>query len=241
MSAAGDKMNCEEYQQAIAADPAFDGGAAHVVDCPACQSFRREIEALNIGIAKAMQIDVPPLQMPDLTNVERDNVVPMKKRSHKLLWFALAATVVLATSIGIRMSGMGQHYDSLPEAVLAHLDHEPRSLVVTNVGVSEEQLARAVPAKYARLDNSGPLITYARTCKINGEDVPHLVMQGEYGPVTVLLMPHEKIAEAMPVEGINVKGVILPVGDGSVAIIGEREERLGPIEQQIVNAVTWTT
>lgn len=242
MSATGSKMNCAEYQQAIAADPAFDGGAGHVADCPACQAFRRELQALNIGIARAMQIDVPPLRMPELPDIESGNVVPLRKRSHKPFWFAVAATVVLATSIGIRMSGMGdEHYDSLPEAVLAHVDHEPQSLVVTNVAVTEQQLESVVPAKYANLDSERALITYAMSCKINGHDVPHLVMQGERGPITILLMPFEKIDAPTPLEGANVKGVILPVGDGSVAIIGVREEQLDLIERQVVNAVTWTT
>jgi len=242
MSATGDEMNCEEYQQAIAADPAYDGGAAHVADCAACQSFRREMQALNLGIARAMQIDVPPLRMPELPDIEAGNVSPLRKRSRAPLWFALAATVVLATSIGIRMSGMGdEHYDNLAEAVLVHVDHEPQSLVVTNIAVTEQQLDSVVPAKYANLDSERALITYAMSCKINGHDVPHLVMQGEHGPITILLMPYEKVAAAIPLQGTNVKGVILPVGDGSIAIIGDRDEQLGPVEQQIMNAVTWTT
>jgi hypothetical protein len=241
MSATGDEMNCEEYQQAIAADPAYDGGAAHVADCAACQSFRREMQALNLGIARAMQIDVPPLRMPELPTIDNVVAAPVRKRSVKPYWFALAASLVLATSIGIRMSGVGQEYETLAEAVLAHVDHEPQSLVVTNVAVSEEQLAGVVPAKYARLDSERALITYAMSCKIHGRDVPHLVMQGEHGPITILLMPYEKVAAATPLQGTNVKGVILPVGDGSIAIIGDRDEQLGPVEQQIMNAVTWTT
>jgi hypothetical protein len=66
-------------------------------------------------------------------------------------------------------------------------------------------------------------------------------MQGEYGPVTILLMPDENIAEATPLAGENVKGVILPVGKGSIAIIGSREELLEPIQKNVVNSVSWTT
>jgi hypothetical protein len=31
------------------------------------------------------------------------------------------------------------------------------------------------------------------------------------------------------------------VGDGSIAIIGEREERIDEIQQRILKSVTWTT
>jgi hypothetical protein len=35
--------------------------------------------------------------------------------------------------------------------------------------------------------------------------------------------------------------VLLPVGGGSVAIIGERDEELETIQNNVVNSVTWST
>jgi len=54
-------------------------------------------------------------------------------------------------------------------------------------------------------------------------------------------MPEEHVSEATPIDGVSVKGVILPVGKGSVAIIGDREEQLEPIQKNVVNSVAWTT
>ena len=59
-------MNCEDYRQAIATDPSFDGGAGHLSECAACQSYRSEMQALDQKISRALAIDVPQLQMPDL-------------------------------------------------------------------------------------------------------------------------------------------------------------------------------
>jgi hypothetical protein len=69
--------------------------------------------------------------------------------------------------------------------------------------------------------------------------VPHLVIQGEHGPVTILLMPDEYIAEAVSIDGENIKGVILPIGKGSIAIIGDSEERLDKIQEKVVDSVAW--
>jgi hypothetical protein len=121
------------------------------------------------------------------------------------------------------------------------MDHEPAALRVTDKPVSDKRLARAVPAKLAIFDRGESLITYAQPCKINGKDVPHLVIQGEHGPVTILLMPEEKVAEATPIDGKNITGIILPVGDGSIAIVGDREEQLETLQKSVVNSVTWTT
>ena len=199
--------------------------------------------ALDLKIAKALQIDVPELRMPDLPDIEPGKVstLPVRKRSLKPFWFAVAATVVLAASISLRMSGLFVTYESLADEVLAHLDHEPGALRVTDVPVSDEQLLRAVPATLAVFNRDDSLVTYAQPCVINGKKAPHLVIQGRYGPITIILMPGEKVAEATPLDGENVKGIILPVGDGSIAIVTDREEELEPIQKDIVNSITWTT
>ena len=159
----------------------------------------------------------------------------------KPVWFAMAASVVFAVVMGARLLGVGASYDSLGEEIIAHLDHEPYALRVTDTPVSDSRLHKVVPANVAEMDHSAGLITYAQTCVINGKDVPHLVIQGETGPVTILLMPDQAVSAAEPLEGENMHGVILPVGNGSVAIIGPREESLERIEKSLLDSVTWST
>jgi hypothetical protein len=234
-------MNCDEYRQAIGADPTWEGGAEHAAGCPACREYRAGIMALDARIGQALAIDVPELTLPELSEPGADRVVPMRRRSTLPAWFALAATVAVAAVLGFRMFGIGIQYDSLAEEVLAHLDHEPAALRVTDVAVTDERLHSIVPADIANLDHDAGLITYVQSCIINGKTVPHLVIQGARGPVTVLLMPEEKVAEVIELAGENVNGVILPVGSGSIAIIGAVGERLETIQDEILKSVTWTT
>ena len=236
-------MNCDDYRQEIAADPAFGGGTGHLSSCRDCQAFRAEMQSLNAKIARALQIDVPDLKLPELPPVDAGDVTTMPARNPRgrPAWLALAASVMVAAVIGVRMFGVGVTYDSLAEEVLAHLDHEPAALRITNMAVSDKRLASVVPADVAQMDHSAGLISYAQTCVINGKKIPHLVIQGEQGPVTILLMPDEPIADAVPLDGENIHGVILPVGAGSIAIIGVRDEKLERIEKSVVNSVMWTT
>jgi len=236
-------MNCEEYRHRIAAEPSFDGGAGHLSECLACQAFRTELQSLDGKIARAMQIDIPTLSFPELPAIDTDNVVPLAPRAQRVrpAWFALAATVLLAAVVGIRMSGIGVSYESLADEVLAHLDHEPASLRPSITPVSDARITDVVPANVARLDHDAGLITYARSCKINGKTVPHLVIQGERGPITILLMPDEAVSKATSLDGENTHGVILPVGDGSIAIIGARDEKLERVEKSVLNSVMWST
>ena len=200
------------------------------------------LKALDLRIARALQIDVPPLVMPELPDIDESvAALPVRRRSKAPVWFAVAATVVLGLSIALRMSSMFEDYDTLADEVLAHLDHEPRALRVTDVPVSDRRLQRTVPASLAVFDRNESLITYANSCIINGHRVPHLVVQGQHGPVTILLMPEEKVDETVPLDSNAVHGVILPVGDGSIAIIGPRDEPLEPIQENVRASLTWTT
>jgi hypothetical protein len=67
------------------------------------------------------------------------------------------------------------------------------------------------------------------------------VIQGEHGPVTILLMPEEMVDGPQSLSGDNVNGVILPVGNGSIAILGDSEESLEKIEAQVLKSVSWST
>ena len=241
------KMNCEDYKEALAADPSasFEGGAEHVATCESCAAFQAEMQSLDAKIAKALAIDVPDLKLPELSGIEDDNVVNLpfkgKRAFSTQAWIGIAATVVLAAFIGVRMIDLDPGSDlALSDEVLAHFEHEPGALEVTNVAVSEERLSRVVNPSIGTMDRNVGLVTYAQSCVINGKTIPHLVIQGEKGPITLLLMPEEMIDGAMTLDGKGVYGVIIPMGDGSIAIIGERDEPLNEIEQRIIDSVEWS-
>lgn len=241
MSQTKDTMNCDDYKKALAANPDFDDQSGHVQACADCQVFVREILALNDRIRAAMALPVPPLRMPDLPELELGDVVPLpaRRRRSTRIWFAVAASVLLAAFLGVRFVGPVAPQASLESQVLAHVDHEPMALLPSNTPVDEARLQRVVPASVATMNHNSGLITFAETCPINGNAIPHLVLQGKTGPITILLLPDEKISETKTLDGENVHGVIVPVGDGSVAIIGTREEPLDEVEKNIVNSVAW--
>jgi len=247
MNAAGTNMNCEQYREAIAADPSesFDGGALHSAECSSCTAYKAEMQALDVRISAALEIDVPELTMPELPSIsDGERVVDLASRRPirwtTPAWVGLAASVVLATVIGVRFINTGEDYGTLAEQVIAHLDYEPQALTVTDVAVSDDRLYSVVKPAIATLDRDLGLISYAMSCRINGREVPHLVVQGEQGPVTILLMPHEMIDMAIQLDGQSIEGVILPVGEGSIAIIGNRGEPIDQLRTRVTENVKWS-
>jgi hypothetical protein len=197
---------------------------------------------LDLRIAQALSLPVPEFVMPELPEIDTDKVValPARRRFPGVARFAIAATVIIAAFLSFRIFDTPV-YPSLADEILAHLDHEPYSLRVTDRPVSARRLTRIVPETVANMNHDAGLITYAQSCVINGRKVPHLVIQGKNGPVTILLMPDEMIDAAVELDGESVNGVILPVGNGSIAIIGEGGENLRTIRENVLNSVAWST
>ena len=138
MNASGQNMNCDDYKEAIAADPSesFGGGSAPSSACDSCSSYRNEMRDLDDKIAKALSIGVPDLVMPELPPIEADsNVVNLpsvrKARFTTPAWIGIAASFAILAVFGARFLGEGTVPVSLADEVISHLDHERRSLRVT--------------------------------------------------------------------------------------------------------------
>jgi hypothetical protein len=155
---------------------------------------------------------------------------------------AVAATMVLATGAWFALRGESPVAGVSPLApdIIAHIHHEPKALVVTARTVPPGELDRVLQRGGARI--AGPLgqVSYAKLCPFRGKMVAHFVVQGEHGPVTVMLLPDEDVAEVTRIEERGFSGTIVPVeGGGSVAIVGQPEENLEEIRDRLLEAVTW--
>ena len=106
MSQMTDTMNCENYREALAANPDFNDESGHVDACTDCQAFNSEILALDERIRAAMELPVPSLRMPELPDLDLENLVslPTRRRLSTPGWFAVAATVALAVFVGVKTS-----------------------------------------------------------------------------------------------------------------------------------------
>lgn len=239
-------MNCESYRQAIAEDPSesFDGGALHAESCASCRAARDELQALDRRIAAALNIPVPALELPELPEPEvaaSVSTLPQRRRMSTPTWFGMAAGIALAAYFGLQALAPDVPPLSLADQVVAHLDHEAGSRVISNDPVSERTLNSVVSKEVVQMSPGIGLITYARSCEINGRIIPHLVIQGERGPVTLLLLPDEPIDGPIPLTGRSINGVILPLGEGSIAIIGVSEERIDDVSHRVIDSVKWST
>ncbi|HTB28449.1 MAG TPA: hypothetical protein VK715_05810, partial [Steroidobacteraceae bacterium] len=74
---------------------------------------------------------------------------------------------------------------------------------------------------------------------------PHLVVQTDMGPVTVMVLVHESVSKPTPFDEEGYRGVILPVaGHGSLAVLAKHQSgSLASVENvaaRVRAAVEWT-
>ncbi len=194
---------CHEARRAIGAEPQATSAAleAHLVTCADCSRYRAEMRALDGRIQAALEA---PLR-------------GFHRRAPVVRRVAIAASVTLATIAA------GAFWLLRPQSALAgaqlveHVTHEPASWHMTEV-LPPEKVAQALAVAGMQLDPGMPVV-YAVNCPFRGHTVPHLVVQTSDGPATVMVLAHEHVSQKQQfVEGGYV-GVIVPAGEGAVAIL----------------------
>ncbi len=224
-------MNCPEFRQRYPADPRCQDNVflAHKHDCRACGEFAAQEAAFEQALCGALAVDVPPRLTARVILTQTLHQARRRRR-----FVAAAAMVLLALPVAAWLLRLPS--TSLQDEVIAHIAGERDHLVahgpVPDTAVSAVLTTIGVEARQPLAN-----VRYAGVCPIRRQPGGHLVLAGAHGPVTVLLMPRETVSRRLPIATAEFRGVILPAGDGSVAIVGAPGEALETIEQQLDRAL----
>lgn len=244
-------MTCDEFEKAVLAEPLADSEArgAHAEACPGCAELLQKARRLERRLGELMAVPVPAAlsgALPEMAGVAQradgDNVVAIDRARKRRapVWFALAASVALVGLLTLRQTGPDVAADdsALVAELIEHIGPELGAMRPSGDAVAAARVQSVMAAADASLDGPTPLVSYAKTCVIDGEPVPHLVMQGAAGPVTLLVLPSRRIDGPLSIMQDGLEGVVLPVGDGgSIAIIGRDAASVEAVRAQAAEAV----
>jgi hypothetical protein len=218
-------VNCEEARLLIGADPraALPELDAHLQQCPGCAAFREEMQRLDAHIRRAME------RAPDVARVRRRPAVWRQ--------WALAASAVLAT-LAVLSLWLLRPSDSLAHEVVKHVQAEPQSWLATQ-HVSAPAIDKVLRRAGVELNVTSDEIMYAQSCWFHGHYVPHLVLQTARGPATVLILRHERVPARERFEEAGMSGVIVPAGDGSIAVLERGRGDLDNLARQMQQDLRW--
>lgn len=229
-------MNCLEFRNIVGAEPGNRDKAvlAHRLACTACNEHAQRLLAADQRLREAMQVDVPDRLA---ARVMLRKAFANRRRGP---WLAAAATVLLG--IGVASVFVKQQSDiPLDAEVIEHIHHEPHLLLETDTTVDDARLQKVLFQGGAGLSGEIGELSFAKLCPFRGRLVAHLVMRGENGPITLLLLPNVQVSGPMPVNEEGFEGVILPLESGSVAVVGVTGEPLESVEYRVKQRVYWGT
>lgn len=233
-------LSCLEFRRVTGADPASRDPAVleHAQGCAACAEFRREQAMLDRRLQTALRVPVPD----ELKARIIWRQAGLSRRTRRATWLAAAAGLVLAVGLGLALSfslvpslGAGP----LPAAVVAHIEHEPELLRPTNARAEPVRVSAVLERGGATLAEPLDNVVHAGLCPFRGALVPHLVLNHDGEPVSVLLLPDEQVAGVEEIHEAGYHGVLAPHGTGAIAIVGARPELVLPVREQLDRAVRW--
>ncbi len=227
-------MDCRQYRRSMLADPHNDAAELrlHLASCHDCTRYTERLLRFEDRLDRALRVDVEPRH--DRSGVPlRGARTRAASRRLPRRWLAVAAGVLLA----VVMAGglwLAVPRSSLAADVVEHMAGEPQAWARTDVPVPEPKLDEVLGESHVRLKADAGLVSYANSCVFRGHIVPHLVVQTDSGPVTVMVLPHESSARSVRFDEHGYRGVIVPVpGHGSLAVL----ERGSNADAAIVDSV----
>jgi hypothetical protein len=152
-------------------------------------------------------------------------------------WVSLAASIAAGVLAGTLLWHDGSR-NSLARDVLEHLEQEPEALASTTLPASAGTVDEVLARSRVRLGREAGPVSYAKTCRIRGHDVAHLVVRAAGGPVTVLLLA-DAVAAPVSFTERGFSGRIVPSGPGSLAVFGSAGADLDEATARILAAVEW--
>jgi hypothetical protein len=232
-------VDCEAFKRRFATEPTrLDAaGRAHEVTCPSCAAYAARLRRTEALLHEALRIDVPQL------GAARGSASPAARRPGRRAVAAAAMVVVIAAAAVFGGALPHSREAGLANASVRHWYHEPHSWERNGVRVPEPMLQAALGGSAAIDVDAAGTVSYARLCFVDWHWIPHLVVQGDRGPVMVLLFPAAAIEETVPLmlPQERLAGRLVPHDGGAVAILGASDEPLEDFERRMLSAIDWTS
>ncbi|MFB3088907.1 MAG: DUF3379 family protein [Acidiferrobacterales bacterium] len=231
-------MNCLEFRRRCFAEPGNQDNefVRHKNECAACTDFAEHMRKVNKTLVEALRVDVPEnlASRIILRQSLQKSEGPSKYKPRR---YAIAASLLLTLGLA---GGLYTIISTAPfhRAVMAHLDGE-WDLLVQRQDVSDQKLMSMLDTVGGELKGDIGKIKHASLCDFSEYGGAHLVLEGRKGPVVVLLLPKKDIAGPNVMSGNRSEGILVSTNNGSMAIVGDKDEALHDVERQVRAALVW--
>lgn len=236
-------MDCVNFRRRLLEDPARHDWAMnqHEADCESCAGYAERVRRNEQQLRAMLSAPVPDELAERIQLAVRLDQKP-QARPERRIWLATAASLLIAVTAGLLWMNVPHetqlHQASLSQSVLHHIDDETH--VLRQPGpVGPYQVNEVFGRFGASVEGSLGPVSFAAECQMRHKTGVHLVLPGEMGAVTVLFMPGEMSEGTEPIVTERFAGQIYPMAWGSIAVVGERGEKLDLVVERVIKMVQW--
>jgi Protein of unknown function (DUF3379) len=235
-------MDCLEFRRRLVAEPHSrdQDFLAHRDGCRAgCTESWWRAQRLERHIEGALQSVEPPANLAERVLLAQATASrgELRARWRRRIGLALAALLVialLAAGYAWNLRGPG---DRLPAMAIAHLGNgEAYSLTLT-APVGNEQMRKVFAGRGIDLRAMPPHAVYAHDCMVGPYRALHLVLREGGKPVVALYVLGTHVARASDFERSGWHGREVPMGDGTLVLLGTGTRGFAAAERAVALAL----
>lgn len=234
-------MDCLEFRRQLAADPhARDPDfLAHRDSCRAgcteswwrAQRFERRV------LTTLQSVEVPP-DLAECVLLAQATSMRARVRRRWQIALALAASLLAALIVAgytwnLRATPGA---DSLAAMAIAHVRSEAYSLTMTRP-IAGRDLQPVFAGRGLTLRGAPVHAVFAADCQVGPYQAVHLVLRENGDPVTALYVVDHRIAAAQDFERSGWRGREVPMGNGTLVLLGNTTEGFAAAERAVADAV----
>lgn len=231
-------MNCMEFRRIVDTDPGSkdEDFIRHKAECESCAAFSARAARFSVELDRAVRFDAPENLASRI--LLKQSFLPSRTSFSRRRVLALAASLVAAVGLAVSAAYIAGRQDPLAREIFTLIEYADYAMKPT-VPLGEQPVARAVSRAGLRLEGKLEKVTFAGNCLLQHKIAGHLVIQGEKAPITVFLIREIELDAEMRIRTDSLRGIVVPVDGGAVAVVGARDEPLSELVERITSAVRW--
>lgn len=219
-------MHCLDFRRQLGIDPQATAAdfLRHRADCPRCAEAAVRALEFDAALRRALQVDVPPQLAESLLLAQATQQNRRHVRVRRGGALALAAGLVLAVGIGMRVNAQ-----PLSTQAVDHLRNEAQVLMSTRP-VSGAELRAAFAQRGLTLRQVPTGVTFVGCCPMKGHRTVHMVMPQGDGPVTVIYVVDQKSEQREDFQHDGWRGRSVPLGNGTLVLLAHDTDHFDDVE-----------
>jgi hypothetical protein len=252
-----------EFRKRLYANPGADD--PEVIQAaesnPAYQKILDDVRELEAKLNSAVS-DVPIpnglaerlLSLPgvdaDDTDLAAVKSLEASKASTPPYYYAMAACLILAVGVTLGFNlnrGPSSSDLAFGDTVLEHIYVDLLSLESAmdgSISISMPVVNQIMASTGSRLNNNGLLqrtpVRFALPCEVlPAFQSAHLAVQGNAGAVSIIVINNHPVDGEFTIRDDRYDGIVIPLEEGNMVLIGERNEELDQYKDLFSNSIDW--